>query len=179
MYTVRAQVLNQLDHVRLFACQYPPIAYRLFLSPPGCLVWDCSSEEGEGATGRKRPAPDSEEARVEKISEPVKTIILSLSRKSLGTCQNNSIKFFRARKKVASKPDILFLRKCGSKKEEAATRSKPDGFVKWVREWDVARRPKPSRTNSSFPRCGEIIGGVVEFTGYGCTLETSGHTERC
>src|SRR5207244_12582571 len=42
-----------------------------------------------------------------------------------------------------------------------------------VREWDVAGRPKPSRTHSSFPRWAEIIGGIVEFAGYGCPLETA------
>jgi hypothetical protein len=42
-----------------------------------------------------------------------------------------------------------------------------------VREWDVAGRPEPSRTNSSFPRWAKIIGGVVEFADYGCPLETS------
>lgn len=43
----------------------------------------------------------------------------------------------------------------------------------FVREWDVAGRPKPSRTHSSFPRWAEIIGGIVEFAGYGCPLETA------
>ncbi len=42
-----------------------------------------------------------------------------------------------------------------------------------VREWDKAGRPKPSRTNSAFPRWAEIIGGIVEHAGYGCPLETA------
>jgi hypothetical protein len=42
-----------------------------------------------------------------------------------------------------------------------------------VREWDVADRPKPKRTHSSFPRWAEIIGGIVEFAGYGCPLESA------
>ena len=40
-----------------------------------------------------------------------------------------------------------------------------------VREWDAAGRPKPSRTHTAFPRWAEIIGGIVEFAGYGCPLE--------
>jgi hypothetical protein len=43
----------------------------------------------------------------------------------------------------------------------------------FVREWDAAGRPKPSRTHSSFPRWAEIIGGIVEFVGYGCPLDTA------
>ena len=43
----------------------------------------------------------------------------------------------------------------------------------FVREWDAAGRPKPSRTHSSFPRWAEIIGGIVEFAGYGCPLDTA------
>lgn len=43
----------------------------------------------------------------------------------------------------------------------------------FVREWDCSGRPKPSRTHSSFPRWAEIIGGIVEFAGYGCPLETA------
>jgi hypothetical protein len=42
-----------------------------------------------------------------------------------------------------------------------------------VREWDKAGRPKPSRTNSAFPKWAEIIGGIVEFAGYGCPLESA------
>jgi hypothetical protein len=42
-----------------------------------------------------------------------------------------------------------------------------------VWEWDKAGRPKPSRTNSAFPRWAEIIGGIVEHAGYGCPLETA------
>lgn len=43
----------------------------------------------------------------------------------------------------------------------------------FVREWDLAGRPKPSRTHSSFPRWAEIISGIVEFAGFGCPLETA------
>jgi len=42
-----------------------------------------------------------------------------------------------------------------------------------VREWNAAGRPKPSRTNSAFPKWAEIIGGIVEHVGYGCPLETA------
>jgi hypothetical protein len=42
-----------------------------------------------------------------------------------------------------------------------------------VREWDAAGRPKPSRTHTAFPRWAEIVGGIVEFAGYGCPLETA------
>jgi hypothetical protein len=42
-----------------------------------------------------------------------------------------------------------------------------------VREWDAAGRPKPTRTHSSFPRWAEIVGGIVEFAGFGCPLETA------
>jgi hypothetical protein len=42
-----------------------------------------------------------------------------------------------------------------------------------VREWDAAGRPKPTRTHTAFPRWAEIIGGIVEFAGYGCALETA------
>ena len=41
-----------------------------------------------------------------------------------------------------------------------------------VREWDIAGRPEPSRTHSSFPRWAKAIGGIVEFAGYGCPLES-------
>jgi hypothetical protein len=41
-----------------------------------------------------------------------------------------------------------------------------------VREWDIAGRPKPGRTHSGFPRWAENIGGIVEFAGYGCPLES-------
>ena len=43
----------------------------------------------------------------------------------------------------------------------------------FVREWNAAGRPKPRRTHSSFPQWAEIIGGIVEFAGYGCALETA------
>jgi len=42
-----------------------------------------------------------------------------------------------------------------------------------VRKWDAAGRPKPSRTHTAFPRWAEVIGGIVEFAGYGCPLETA------
>ena len=41
----------------------------------------------------------------------------------------------------------------------------------FVREWNAAGRPKPSRTHSSFPQWAEIIGGIVEFAGYCCPLQ--------
>jgi hypothetical protein len=41
-----------------------------------------------------------------------------------------------------------------------------------IRDWDKDMRPKPSRSNSSFPDWSEIIGGIVEHAGYGCPLET-------
>jgi hypothetical protein len=40
-----------------------------------------------------------------------------------------------------------------------------------VREWDRAGRPAPSREHASFPRWAEVVGGIVEFAGYGCPLE--------
>jgi hypothetical protein len=42
-----------------------------------------------------------------------------------------------------------------------------------VREWDLAGRPRPSRSHSSFPRWAEVIGGIVEFAQLGCPLETA------
>jgi hypothetical protein len=42
-----------------------------------------------------------------------------------------------------------------------------------VREWNAAGRPGPSRTHSSFPRWAEIVGGIVEFAGYTCPLESA------
>jgi hypothetical protein len=41
-----------------------------------------------------------------------------------------------------------------------------------IQDWDKDMRPKPSRSNSSFPDWSEIIGGIVEHAGYGCSLET-------
>ena len=41
-----------------------------------------------------------------------------------------------------------------------------------VREWDVAGRPKASRSHSSFPRWADTIGAIVEFAGYGYPLES-------
>ena len=43
----------------------------------------------------------------------------------------------------------------------------------FVREWDLAGRAKPSRAHSSFPRWAEMIGGIVEFVGFGCPLENA------
>lgn len=40
----------------------------------------------------------------------------------------------------------------------------------FLREWCEAGRPSPSRAHSSFPRWAEIVGGIVEFAGYGCPL---------
>jgi hypothetical protein len=42
-----------------------------------------------------------------------------------------------------------------------------------VRDWDAAGRPKPSRRHTAFQRWSEIIGGIVEFAGYGCPLATA------
>jgi hypothetical protein len=41
-----------------------------------------------------------------------------------------------------------------------------------IQHWDKDLRPRPSRSNSSFPDWSEIIGGIVEHAGYGCPLET-------
>ena len=41
-----------------------------------------------------------------------------------------------------------------------------------IQDWDKAARPKPSRSNSSFSDWSEIIGGIVQHSGYGCALET-------
>lgn len=41
-----------------------------------------------------------------------------------------------------------------------------------IQDWDKDMRPKPSRSNSSFPDWSETIGGIVEHSGYGCPLET-------
>jgi hypothetical protein len=41
-----------------------------------------------------------------------------------------------------------------------------------IHEWDQVMRPKPSRSNSSFTDWSDSIGGIVEFAGYGCPLET-------
>jgi hypothetical protein len=41
-----------------------------------------------------------------------------------------------------------------------------------IQDWDKHKRPKPSRSNSSFTDWSEIIGGIVEHAGYGCPLET-------
>lgn len=51
-----------------------------------------------------------------------------------------------------------------------------------VRGWDEAGRPGPSRDNASFPRWAETIGGVVEWSGFGCAtgpaeLENGGDTD--
>jgi hypothetical protein len=42
----------------------------------------------------------------------------------------------------------------------------------FVREWDAAGRPKPTKSHTAFPRWAEIIGGIVEHAGYGCPLGT-------
>ncbi len=41
-----------------------------------------------------------------------------------------------------------------------------------IRAWDQAGRPKPSRSNSSFSDWSDSFGGIVEFAGFGCPLET-------
>lgn len=38
---------------------------------------------------------------------------------------------------------------------------------------NAAGRPKPTRKHSSFPRWAEIIGGIVEFAGFVCPLDTA------
>jgi hypothetical protein len=43
----------------------------------------------------------------------------------------------------------------------------------FVREWNKEQRPKPSRTNSAFPRWAQVIGGIVEHIGYGCPLASA------
>ena len=42
-----------------------------------------------------------------------------------------------------------------------------------VRHWDSQRRPKPTKTNSSFPDWSNVVGGIVESAGFGCPLETA------
>jgi hypothetical protein len=37
-----------------------------------------------------------------------------------------------------------------------------------VREWDAFGRPHSSCTHSAFPEWSKIVGGIVEFAGYGC-----------
>jgi hypothetical protein len=39
-----------------------------------------------------------------------------------------------------------------------------------VRAWDLAGRPKPSRTNASSPRWTEVVAGIVEHAGFGCCV---------
>jgi hypothetical protein len=41
----------------------------------------------------------------------------------------------------------------------------------FVREWDKAGRPNPSRTHNAFPEWSRIIGGIVEHAGYSCPFE--------
>jgi hypothetical protein len=41
----------------------------------------------------------------------------------------------------------------------------------FVREWDRAGRPEPSRSHSAFPAWSRIIGGIVEHAGYACPFE--------
>jgi BT4734-like, N-terminal domain len=43
----------------------------------------------------------------------------------------------------------------------------------FVREWNKAGRPLPSRSHSAFPRWAEVIGGIVEHAGYDCPLATA------
>ncbi|MHB2006834.1 MAG: hypothetical protein ACYCOX_02170 [Acidobacteriaceae bacterium] len=46
----------------------------------------------------------------------------------------------------------------------------------FVRHWDAAGRPAPSRSNSAFHSWATTIGGIVEAAGFGCCLETLGNT---
>ena len=39
-----------------------------------------------------------------------------------------------------------------------------------VKGWDIAGRPKPSRSNSGFPQWADVMGGIVESAGYSCPL---------
>ncbi len=41
-----------------------------------------------------------------------------------------------------------------------------------IQDWYRAGCQKPSRGNSSFPECANIIGGIVQHAGFGCPLET-------
>jgi hypothetical protein len=41
-----------------------------------------------------------------------------------------------------------------------------------VRDWHRAMEPKPARTHSGFPEWALNIGGIVEYAGYGCPLDT-------
>lgn len=41
-----------------------------------------------------------------------------------------------------------------------------------IRHWDEIGRPAPSRTHSSFPEWAQVVGGIVESSGYGCPFET-------
>jgi hypothetical protein len=43
----------------------------------------------------------------------------------------------------------------------------------FIREWDKAGRPPSSRLHNAFPRWSQIIGGIVEFAGYGCPFEAA------
>jgi hypothetical protein len=40
-----------------------------------------------------------------------------------------------------------------------------------VQSWDLAGRPGPSKTSSSFPHWAAIVGGIVEHSGFGCPLD--------
>jgi hypothetical protein len=41
--------------------------------------------------------------------------------------------------------------------------------------WNLAGRPKPTKSNASFPEWADVIGGIVENAGYSCPVQSSGH----
>ncbi len=41
-----------------------------------------------------------------------------------------------------------------------------------TRDWDLAGRPKPSKTHASFPEWTDIVAGIVEHAGFGCPVES-------
>jgi hypothetical protein len=43
----------------------------------------------------------------------------------------------------------------------------------FVREWDKAGRPRPTRVHNAFPEWSRVIGGIVEFAKYSCPFETA------
>lgn len=42
-----------------------------------------------------------------------------------------------------------------------------------IRAWDAAGRPAPKRSHASFPDWADIFGGMVEFAGWHCPLDTA------
>jgi hypothetical protein len=43
----------------------------------------------------------------------------------------------------------------------------------FVKNWDAKGRPHPNRSHSAFPAWAEVIGGIVEATGFACPLDTA------